>query len=441
MILLSLTEVTAQSMDHRLQDLENVVTQLQDALVKARSEIAEFKQAREKDKEDKIEISTTGDGIKFKKDDGTSFGLGGRIMIDYDAFDGIFYDGGDNDEDSSESEFRRTRLTAKGSVKKDWKYAFTVNIDDKDGSADVNIAYIQYAGFKPLTFTVGKFKEPFSLERLTSSKWISTIERSMLQDALGGSLGAGQPDFAGIAVSGYHEEQNHLNWSVGVFDDGIEDENDDEYGFTGRVALVPHFGEDHFLHLAAAYSMRDFEGSDHSIKTRFGVHTAEKVDLGGSYSLDDADQLGLEAAYVRGPFSLQAEYIDVSMDGDEKTTEINPNATPEIAEDLDFDGYYLQAAYTLTGETRGYKTKGAVFDKIKPKGSYGAWELVGRYENLEVEDEEDQNAEAERWVLGINWYANQNVKFMANYISAEVDDLDVAEDDGDAFSLRAQYVW
>ena len=43
------------------------------------------------------------------------------------------------------------------------------------------------------------------------------------------------------------------------------------------------------------------------------------------------------------------------------------------------DGFYVQGSYLLTGETRGYKWKGAIFDKVKPKGKNGAVELVLRY--------------------------------------------------------------
>ena len=408
---------TAQTTSERIDNLERMIESLQDELVKARAEIAKIKSngkgVVKTDGED-ITVSTTGGGISVKSDNGNSFKLGGRIMMDYDFYDDVF-SGGDGSS-QSEGEFRRTRLTAAGSVKKDWKYKFTVNIDDQDESADVNTAYIDYAGFGPLTFRVGKFKEPFSLERLTSSKWISTIERNLTLDFLAGNLGSGQPDFGGVQVAGYHKDMSHFNWAVGVFDDGSEDEDgDDNYSITGRVTMTPHFGDNHFLHLGAAYSKRDIEGRVR-YRSRLGVHTADdgRPTFADAY-VDDVDQLGLEAAYVRGAFSLQGEYIDASADGD-----LHPDAepiegfdtdnsnqvdgacyyagsdgtldngdTPVSCDDIDFDGYYMQAAYTLTGETRGYKTKGAYFDKIKPQGQWGAWELVARYEDVDVDNDND----------------------------------------------------
>ncbi len=458
---------SAETTDERIDRLEKMIESLQDTIIKMKSETGKEKGKKggvvKTDGED-ITLSTTGGGFKVKSGNGNSFKLGGRILLDYDFFDDVFTDDGGSE---SEGEFRRTRLTAGGSVKKDWKYKFTVNIDDQDEAADVNTAYIEYAGFKPLSVRVGKFKEPFSLERLVSSKWISTIERNISLDFLGGNyLGAGQPDFAGVQLSGYHKESNNFNWALGVFDDGAEDEDgEDNYAVTGRIAMSPHFGDDHFLHLGAAYSTRDIEGRVR-YRSRLGVHTAD----GGRPTfadawVDDVDQFGLEAAYVRGSFSLQGEYIDVSADGD-KGPEGKKNKDEDgfdfkdgvcsegsglneksvKCKDIDFDGYYVQVAYTLTGETRSYKTKGAVFDKVKPGGAMGAWELVARYEDVKVDDDnnEDKDPEAEKWILGVNWYANKNVKFMLNYIDAEVDKEFAQgddDDDGNAWSLRAQYAF
>ena len=134
---------------------------------------------------------------------------------------------------------------------------------------------------------------------------------------------------------------------------------------------------------------------------------------------------------------------------------LSPGDTPASCSDIDFDGYYVQATYTLTGETRGYKTQGAYFDKLKPSSPFGAWEVVARYEDVEVDNDNIGNGgllanrsdtyDAEKWLIGLNWYVNNNVRFMLNYIDAEVDEAvaqgDGDDDDGDAVSFRAQYVW
>ena len=478
--------VQAQTTSERLDKLERMIEELQATLLEARAEMNKMKNSK-KDKDKEVVVETKG-GLKVKQG-GNEFKFGGRLQYDYDTFDDVFTNNLESDgESQSESEWRRTRLFVSGKVQNDWHYKFTLNIDDGEESADVNTAYIQYTGFDPFAITLGKFKEPFSLERMTSSKWLSTIERNMLLEFLAGNLGAGQPDTAGVQISGYHKNANHLNWALGVFDDGSEDsDGEDNYGITGRVTLTPHFGDKHFLHLGAAYSVREIEDQVR-YRSRLGVHTAGRLTFADAY-VDDVDQFGLEMAYVRGPFSLQSEYINVSADGDldpdadvlegvldsdgdlirsnrqagacytdtNNSGGLEPNLgdTPASCSDIDFDGYYVQATYTLTGETRGYKTQGAYFDKLKPSSPFGAWEVVARYEDAEVDNDNIGNGgllanrgdtyDAEKWLIGLNWYVNNNVRFMLNYIDAEVDEAlaqgDGDDDDGDAVSFRAQYVW
>ena len=441
--------VSAQTMEDKIRSLEATVKQLQETLLQMRAEMAKAKEASASEESnvvrtdgENVTLSTTGGGFKLKSDNGNSFQFGGRLMLDYDSYD-FDGDGIGKEGDASDTEWRRTRITGKGTVKKDWSYGLTINIDDADETADINTAYIKYSGLKPISFTFGKFKEPFGLERLTSSKWISTIERAMILDVV--NEGHGQPETGGVMVSGYHEEMGNLNWALGVFDDNQEDaDGDDNYAFTGRVAAAPRFSEDSFVHLGLAFSERERDEARYRVRTRFGVHTnnAARTTLADLPSGDDASQWGVEAAFVTGPFSLQTEYVDLEIDGGSQRDE-NGNNVGRFS-DLEGDGYYIQGAWTLTGEQRSYKTKGAYFDKVKPKGPMGAWELVARYEEIDVEyggvvgADDSVDYDAEKMVLGVNWYANSNVKFMLNYIDADTDKDNV---DGDALSLRAQYAF
>ena len=55
--------------------------------------------------------------------------------------------------------------------------------------------------------------------------------------------------------------------------------------------------------------------------------------------------------------------------------------------------------------------------------------MVARYEDVEVDNDNIGNLanrgdtyDAEKWLIGLNWYVNNNVRFMLNYIDAEVDE-------------------
>ncbi len=396
-----------------------------------------------------IAIKTTGGGIKIESDNGNTFQLGGRIMYDMDFFDGLynsgFVPGADElGDDASEAEFRRTRLEMKGTVAKNWAYKFVVDIDE--GEAEIDTGTIAYKGFSFADVVLGRYKAPFGLEELTSSKWITTIERSPASEI--GFL-SGKPSFQ-LGLRGHTES---LFWGTSVIDEDNEDtDGKDSYSLAGRLGGHFSVGENSFIHLAGSYATRDFgDDGENRFRTRLGVHTTGRV-TAGRFGVDDAEQYGLEAAGVFGPFSLQGEYRTAEFDeGDESAPGSGVNNNGRTVTDVDLDSYYIQASYFLTGESRGYKGKDGKFDKVKPKGPRGAWELVAKYEDGEVDaDVNADESEYELLTLGVNWYANNNLKFMLNYLDADTDNftsingdsLDaVGEEDGSAVSLRAQYAF
>lgn len=378
---------------------------------------------------EEIKISTTGGGIKIKSNNGNSFAIGGRIMYDYDSFDGMwnYADSGDDDT-ASESEFRRTRVTLKGSSGKSWAYKMTIDIDE--GEAEVDTGYIAYKGLGLGNLMVGRFKAPFGLEELTSSKWISTIERSPTPEL--GFL-SGKPSFQ----AALHGHGGPLFWQLAVIDEDQEDDDgSDAYSMAARVGAHMPIGEGSFMHLAGSFASRDFgDDATQRFRTRLAVHTvgSRPIDF-KDVGVDDADQFGLEGAVVMGPLSLQGEYRQADFDAGDA-------GAPS---DVDVEGSYIQASYILTGESRGYEGKAGKFDGLKPKGPMGAWELVAKYEDGELDIKtEVEETEFELLTLGLNWYANKNVKFMLNYLDADTDHANNAgsEKDGQAMSFRAQYAF
>ena len=375
---------------------------------------------------EEIKISTTGGGIKIKSSNGNSFAIGGRIMYDYDSYDGVWsYPDHEDDDTASESEFRRTRVTLKGTSGQSWAYKMTIDIDE--GEAEIDTGYIAYRGLGLGQLMVGRFKAPFGLEELTSSKWISTIERSSTPEL--GFL-VDKPSFQ----AALHGHGGPLFWQLAVIDEDQEDDNgSDAYSLAARLGAHMPIGEGSFMHLAGSFALRDFgDGATQRFRTRLGVHAIDTrpIDF-KEVGVDDADQFGLEGAVVMGPLSLQGEYRQADFDAGDA-------GTPS---DVDVEGSYIQASYILTGESRGYVGKAGKFDGLKPKGPMGAWELVAKYEDgeLDIRTEADET-EFELLTLGLNWYANKNVKFMLNYLDADTDHANKAgsEEGGQAMSFRAQ---
>jgi len=223
-----------------------------------------------------------------------------------------------------------------------------------------------------------------------------------------------------------------MTTAVGVFrdsDDYGENVDDGGYNVTGRITVLPIYRDKgvSLLHIGAAYSYRNPDDSL-SYDACPEAHLANDFIDTGSFASDQVDLLGLEAAWVNGPFSLQGEYITADAD------RINSS-------DVGFDGYYVQASYFLTGEHRSYKTSEAAFSRIKPKENYsygggcGAWELKARYSELDLNDSNITGGELNNITAGLNWYLNPNTIIMWDYVHADKDNVGQAS----MFMMRLQF--
>ena len=372
-----------------------------------------------------FEVGTTDKEFSFK--------LGGRIQADYNSFDGIYTKNG---KTADEAFFRRAILELSGTASKDWKYAFNVDFGDS-GASKWDEASVTYTGFKPLNVKIGRFDPDFGLEKATSSKWITAIERSAIYD-LADWVNDKQNGMA-VQVSGVAADLVYGSASINRAK-GNEDENGaNNNTYNLRAVIAPMAKAGNVLHFGVNYAQRDMEETDVQIRSRLGargvtegngVNGARVFDTGKA-TYDGDSVLGLEAAFAAGPFSIQGEYLKRDLEA------------ITGGEDLEATGYNVQVAYTLTGESRGYKLDGGKFDSIKPANKQmGAWEAFYRYDNVNAEAGLDE-IDGKVHTLGVNWYANEAVKVSANYMIASTENAEntVGDDDGNAIAMRLQYAF
>ena len=383
-----------------------------------------------------IVIKTKGGFEASTTDKQFGFKIGGRLQADFDSFDGIYTKNGKR---ADEAYFRRGILEISGVAYTDWKYAFNVDFADS-GSSKWYEASVTYTGFKPVNIKIGRFNPDFGLERATSSKWITAIERSAIYDLA--DWANDKQDGMGMQVSG----------STGMFYGSAgfnraklnEDENGrnkNTYNLRGVIAPMAEAGN--VLHFGLNYAKRNVDEFDGRIRSRMNVRgvtedtkNGYRPDFAGAVAgeFDGDAAWGLELAYAMGPFSVQSEYLKRDIDA----------KSGSLRDDREATGYNVQLAYTLTGEARGYKLDGGKFDSIKPANKQtGAWEVFYRYDNLKAEEASVIDTKAKIHTVGVNWYANEAVKVSANYLKASTDNLvnSVGDDDGDALSLRLQYAF
>jgi phosphate-selective porin OprO/OprP len=120
-----------------------------------------------------------------------------------------------------------------------------------------------------------------------------------------------------------------------------------------------------------------------------------------------------QAYYYWGRFGAWSEYALSSQDVRRGTaTDTIDNAAWQVA-----------ATYVLTGERASYRsvTPAHAFD-VKQQ-TWGAFEIGARYGRLNIDksafpifaDPLTSASAARSWTLGVNWYANKNVKIVLNY--------------------------
>jgi len=354
--------------------------------------------------------------------------VGGRIMAD-----AAFYDEDNVDLDGeSGTEFRRARLFVAGTMFHDWDWK--AQYDFAGNESEIKDAYIRYTGFDFGKITVGQFKQPFGLEELTSSKYITFMERAMATNAFSTSRRIG------LGVNGAGDS---WTWAASVYgrEEGDDTDGDEGYGVGARLTWAPWHEKTRVLHVGAAAAWEDPNDNGLRFRARPESHitSTRLVDTGSFSNPDTFTKYGLEAATVLGPFSLQGEYMTVNAEEDLPGSK-----------DADFTGAYVYGSWFITGESRNYK-KGK-FGRVKPKsvvgkGGHGAWELALRYSTIDLEDGDFEGGEEDNYTIGVNWYATPYIRFMANYVMTDTDPVASRLQDSDGrpkddelsvFQLRAQ---
>jgi len=384
-----------------------------------------------------------GEGMTFTPAEGDkSVTIGGRLMYDFawmSADDGPkagavasgqnpFVDGG---------EVRRAWLEAKGELYD--KIYFAAQYEFASTNPSVRDLYL---GIHDVVGTVdaqfGQYKEPFSLNELTSSKYITFMERSMTT--------ALSPNWSAGAMLKDVYADSHFGWGVGVFREtdsqgDTPQMKDGAYNFTGRAYWAPVHNDDatNVVHVGVAASLRNPESGTGRVRTRPENHLAPYVvdtRNGGTDVMTDGMTLyNAQVAWVGGPWSAQAEYIMSTMDG------------VGGAADIDSSSYYAFVSYFITGEHRPYSSKSGAFGRVKPNSNYGqggngAWEVAARFTNFDIDAPAAVAPLAgtvDDITLGVNWYMNQNARVMFNYVMGDLDsNTDANDGDMSMFMMRFQ---
>jgi phosphate-selective porin OprO/OprP len=344
----------------------------------------------------------------------------GRVHFDARNFSTNFNAIADRDSASLGDSFevRRARIGIVGTINKDISYEIVGNA--VGGTTNfVDTAWGNYGFNKKVQVRVGRFKQPFSLEELTSSNSIDFMERSY-----GNQMVPGKRN--GAMVHG--EPMTGLTYGISVYQDGFNEvSNQTSLGskqaarFTFNLA---QFNEmpDTVLHIGAGYTGGESQvvptNSGNTQETvsstsrativalrseNRGMANIYRAQIGGDkliandygQSANNAITVnqkmrGLELAGARGPFKFQMETFNSKYDAAgtyQDLTATTNNSAVAQAMGVQVKSDYMEFMYNITGESWADAYKGGVFGGIKPKTNFmtdyggvvgngtGAWQV------------------------------------------------------------------
>lgn len=371
--------------------------------------------------DDGIQIAFKG-APEISGEGGWSFKPRGRLQ--YDAgFTSVPSSTGRSD--GFGSEVRRARLGVEGDIPGGFGYKF--ELDFAGNSTEITDAILTYND-GGLTMSVGQHNNFQGLEELTSSRFISQLERAAFTDAFNFERRVG--------VSAQYAAGDLLVQG-GMFSDNIDDLSNKNWSADGRVVYMPKLGSTQ-LHLGGSLHYTSLEsGSSVRYRQRPFVHfTGERFINTGSFEASSETGIGLEAAAISGPFHAAAEGFWQSAN------------RPVGLDEPTFFGGYAEVGYFLTGgDSRGYK-KGT-FDRVKPanpvgKGGIGAVQINLRYDYLDLNDAGIIGGTQNGYGASLVWTPTNYTRFMLNYGKMQYDDAVFAAAGGDtsygvdSFAIRAQ---
>jgi phosphate-selective porin OprO/OprP len=362
------------------------------------------------------------DGLRFDSRDGLhSIQWGGLIHLDAG-----FYRGDDDYPGDLEDAlgFRRLRLQTRGRV---WgRVTFQLQLDFQNEDLLLRNAWIGLTGTPLGELRLGHQKEPFGLEWLTPSPNLTFTERG-LTNAFAYVFDTGV-----LAHDAFAAER--ATWALGVFrpsDDRGLSRGEGDATWVGRATWLPlcDDGGRDLVHVGAAVKL---QGDDDG---RIAYSSSPETSFVGqvaSVELTDADGatlLGAEAAWVRGPFSLQGEYMLSVVE--------RPGANPG------YSAFYVYGSWFPSGESRVYDRCLGVFGRLVPQspfgaGGSGAWEVAARYSALDLSDPNGPSTdELSDVTLGLSWYLDRNARVMADWVHS-LYRSSAAEADAELLTLRLQ---
>jgi len=321
-------------------------------------------------------------------------------------------------------EIRAFRFGMAGTInfKKPWIYTFVVvthafdkGYDSKNSDKVTLFDYrLDIPLWETISLSVGKQKEPISMQRLLLGTQMQMQERSSIVDAVYPVRNVG------VAVNGTGLNQR-ISWSTGLFNDWFDDSQsfkESSNQIVGRItglALV-NDDESNILHLGLGIR---YDDAKEFIRYRASPEFNQSppfIDT-DTINASNTTTFDLEVTWRKGPFWLSSEYLWHHVDA------------ADYGDPL-FNGFFISGSWILTREMRGYNKRNGIIGPVPVsrsvyQGGTGAWEITARYSHSNFTDGLVQGGEMDIFSLGLNWWLTPAFGINLNYRYILLDRYDV----------------
>lgn len=414
-------------------------------------------------------VSESGFGLVSNNGDNT-MNLTGRVHFDSRMNSTAFNDIPDRDTASlgDNFELRRARIGVNGRVFKDINYEIVANAVGSSTNI-IDTAWMNYGFNKDAQVRIGRFKQPFSLEELTSSNNIDFMERSYVNQLIPGKQ-------LGAMIHG--EPQKGLTYGASLYQQGFDPvTNESNIGGMAAARLTANFAElnnisGQVIHLGFAATGGKYQivpttsgntqssASDDTRATIMafrsenrGLANSYRSQIGGdrirtagyNASANNAASVtqmmgGLELALANGPYKFQTEYALTNRDATHPGVILSGTTATNASLDARAKTMYAEFMYNVTGESWADAYRTGAFSAVRPKSNFvygtggGAWQLGVRYSSYDASDtvegsggltvtsggvtsnltRQQNSAKANTVTLAANWLLNPNARIMFN---------------------------
>ncbi len=344
------------------------------------------------------------------KDKNYKFWFDNRVYFD----GGIFFDNEAYNPIGNGVTIRRARVAMKVTMHKNW-YG-EIDFDFSGSATEIKDAYIKYTNdARDFNIKAGHFREGFSMETTTTSRYVTFIERSLSSKfAPSRHLGlqANYMKDKYLFVGGLHFNSQGDFEEVEFSQDANKDTGTDEgYSITGRAVYRPIIDNEKVIHIGAAASYRtpkthlevpnSYRFSTRSISN---VNRKKYLDTDDITNVENNTLFNVELAGAYKNMMFQSEYFNNDISRTEGLSGVNLN------------GFYAQVGYLLGDGKYNYNKNEGEFTQVS-RGKKGELEAAFRFDYIDLNDETASiyGGSANGYTLGLNYHFNSNVKLMLNY--------------------------